>query len=177
MIRFNYCFFINQNLNVMKNLFLMRHAKSRWDENVSDQFRSISSIGETKTIKVATYLREKLSLQFDKIFSSNATRAKETSVIVNDILFPSQNVELIKELYTFSSFILDDWIRKIDNEYENVLIFGHNPAFTDLTNQLGNEIIYNLPTSGFVWIQFDNDNWKSITKGKTIKIILPKEIK
>lgn len=161
----------------MKNLFLMRHAKSRWDENVSDQFRSISSVGEAKTKKIAAFLKENLSLEFDKVFSSDATRAKETSVIVNHILFPKQKVELIKELYTFSSFVLDEWIRKIDNQYKNVLIFGHNPAFTDLTNQLGNEIIYNLPTSGFVWIQFDHDNWKSITKGETIKIILPKEIK
>jgi len=38
-------------------------------------------------------------------------------------------------------------------------------------------MIYNLSTSGFVWIQFDSDDWKSIQKGKTIKIILPKEIK
>lgn len=177
MSRFNYCFFINKNPNVMKNLFLMRHAKSRWDENVSDQFRSISSIGETKTRKIASYIKENFSLQFDIVFSSNATRARETSSIVNEILFPTQKVELIKELYTFSSFILDDWIKKIDNQYQNVLIFGHNPAFTDLANQLGNEIIYNLPTSGFVWIQFNHDNWKSITKGETKKIILPKEIK
>ena len=81
------------------------------------------------------------------------------------------------EATKFSHYLLDKWIRNLDNELQNVLIFGHNPAFTDITNQLGNEMIYNLSTSGFVWIQFDSDNWKSIEKGKTIKIILPKEIK
>lgn len=71
---------------------------------------------------------------------------------------------------------MDNWIRKLDNQLQNVLIFGHNPAFTDIINQLGNEMIYNLSTSGFAWIQFDSTNWKTIEKGKTMKIILPKEI-
>ncbi|GEM51700.1 histidine phosphatase family protein [Empedobacter brevis] len=161
----------------MKNLFLMRHAKSKWNENVSDQFRSITEIGEFKTKKVAHFLKDNLDLKFDKIFSSKAVRAKETSQIVKPILFPAQNIQIEDELYTFSHYLLDKWIRKLDNQFENVLIFGHNPAFTDITNQLGNEMIYNLPTSGFVWIQFDIDNWKTIGKGKTMKIIIPKEIK
>ena len=72
---------------------------------------------------------------------------------------------------------MDNWIQKLDNQLQNVLIFGHNPAFTDVANEFGNELIYNLPTSGFVWIQFKSDHWKEIKKGETVKIILPKEIK
>ena len=161
----------------MKNLFLMRHAKSRWDESVSDQFRSITEKGIHKTEKVAHFLKDNLEINFDKIYSSKATRTKETSEIVRQIVFPNQKVEVVDELYTFSHYLLDNWIRKLDNQLQNVLIFGHNPAFTDVTNQLGNEMIYNLSTSGFVWIQFQSDNWKTINKGKTVKIILPKEIK
>lgn len=161
----------------MKNLFLMRHAKSKWNENVSDQFRSITEIGEFKTKKIANYIHQNFELKFDQIFSSKAVRAKETSQLVKPILFPNQTIHIEDDLYTFSHYLLDKWIRNLDNELQNVLIFGHNPAFTDITNQLGNEMIYNLSTSGFVWIQFDSDNWKSIQKGKTIKIILPKEIK
>ena len=160
----------------MKNLFLMRHARSRWDESVSDQFRSITEKGIHKTEKVAHFLKDNLEINFDKIYSSKATRTKETSEIVRQIVFPNQKVEVVDELYTFSHYLLDNWIRKLDNQLQNVLIFGHNPAFTDVTNQLGNEMIYNLSTSGFVWIQFQSDNWKTINKGKTVKIILPKEI-
>ncbi|MFV0181814.1 histidine phosphatase family protein [Empedobacter falsenii] len=161
----------------MKNLFLMRHAKSKWNENVSDQFRSITDIGELKTKKIAHYLNENFELNFDQVFSSKAVRAKETSQLFKPILFPSQIIHIEDDLYTFSHYLLDKWIRNLDNQLQNVLIFGHNPAFTDITNQLGNEMIYNLPTSGFVWIQFDSDNWKTIAKGKTMKIITPKEIK
>jgi phosphohistidine phosphatase len=160
----------------MKNLFLMRHAKSRWDENVSDQFRSITENGILKTEKVAHHIKNNFDFKFDQIFSSKAVRAKETSELVQKIVFPSQKIEVVEELYTFSHYLLDNWIRKLDNQLQNVLIFGHNPAFTDVTNQLGNEMMYNLPTSGFVWLQFESDDWKTISKGKTVQLILPKEI-
>ena len=161
----------------MKNLFLMRHAKSCWNENVSDQFRSITENGIHKTEKVAHFLQNNYDLKFDKIYTSKAVRSKETSEIVRPILFSTQKIEIEEELYTFSHYLLDNWIRKLDNQLENVLIFGHNPAFTDVANEFGNELIYNLPTSGFVWIQFKSDHWKEIKKGETVKIILPKEIK
>ena len=161
----------------MKNLFLMRHAKSCWNENVSDQFRSITENGIHKTEKVAHFLQNNYDLKFDKIYTSKAVRSKETSEIVRPILFSTQKIEIEEELYTFSHYLLDNWIRKLDNQLQNVLIFGHNPAFTDVANEFGNELIYNLPTSGFVWIQFKSDHWKEIKKGETVKIILPKEIK
>ena len=160
----------------MKNLFLMRHGKSRWDENVSDQYRSITENGIRKTEKVAHFLKFFFDIACTKIYTSKATRAKETSDIVQKIAFPNHKIEIVDELYTFSHFLLDNWIQKLDNQLQNVLIFGHNPAFTDIINQLGSEMIYNLSTSGFAWIQFDSTNWKTIKKGKTMKIILPKEI-
>ena len=155
----------------------MRHAKSCWNENVSDQFRSITENGIHKTEKVAHFLQNNYDLKFDKIYTSKAVRSKETSEIVRPILFSTQKIEIEEELYTFSHYLLDNWIRKLDNQLQNVLIFGHNPAFTDVANEFGNELIYNLPTSGFVWIQFKSDHWKEIKKGETVKIILPKEIK
>ncbi|WP_314243575.1 histidine phosphatase family protein [Empedobacter tilapiae] len=161
----------------MKNLFLMRHAKSKWDENLSDEFRSITENGKFKTEKVAHFLKDNFELKFDKVFSSKAIRAKETFQLVKPILFPFQEIHIEEELYTFSHYLLDKWIRNLDNQLQNVLIFGHNPAFTDVTNQLGNKMIYNLSTSAFVWIQFESDDWKTIETGKTIKIIKPKEIK
>ncbi|WP_313374533.1 histidine phosphatase family protein [Chishuiella sp.] len=161
----------------MKNIFFIRHAKSDWHQNISDELRKISEKGKFKTELIANYIQTNLNLSFDKIYTSKAVRAKETSEIVQNILFPTQKVEVVDELYTFSNFLLDSWIRKLDNKLENILIFGHNPAFTELINQLGDKNIYNLSTSGFAWLQFDNENWKSIIKGKTIKIILPKDIK
>lgn len=161
----------------MKNLFLMRHAKSDWHQNISDELRKISNKGILKTELIANYIQFNFNLSFDKVYTSKAVRAQETSQIVQSILFPEQKIEVIDELYTFSSFLLDSWIRKLDNKLENILIFGHNPALTEIVNQLGDESIYNLSTSGFAWLQFDTENWKSIIKGKTIKIILPKDIK
>jgi len=89
----------------MKNLFLMRHAKSKWNENVSDQFRSITEIGEFKTKKVANYIHQNFELKFDQIFSSKAVRAKETSLLVKPILFPNQTIHIEDDNFTIFDFI------------------------------------------------------------------------
>jgi phosphohistidine phosphatase len=52
--------------------------------------------------------------------------------------------------------------------------FGHNAAITNFVNIFGDVSIENVPTSGFVSIEFDTENWIEIKKGKTKKIIVPK---
>jgi len=58
-----------------------------------------------------------------------------------------------------------------------LIVFGHNAAMTNFVNKFGNVFIDNLPTSGFVSLQFDTDDWEKIKKGKTKKIIVPKDLK
>jgi phosphohistidine phosphatase len=47
--------------------------------------------------------------------------------------------------------------------------FGHNAAITNFVNIFGDVSIENVPTSGFVSIEFDTENWIEIKKGKTKK--------
>ena len=42
------------------------------------------------------------------------------------------------------------------------MVFGHNYAFTNLVNQLGNKYIENVPTSGMVKIDFEIEHWKDL---------------
>jgi phosphohistidine phosphatase len=57
--------------------------------------------------------------------------------------------------------------------YTNVFLFGHNNAITDFVNKFGDLFIPNVPTAGWVTIEFEAENWASITKGKTIRFITP----
>ncbi|MEY2869533.1 MAG: hypothetical protein RIR01_2030, partial [Bacteroidota bacterium] len=61
--------------------------------------------------------------------------------------------------------------------FDSVILFGHNAAITNFVNKFGDVFIDNVPTSGFVSLQFDTDSWDSISKGKTKKIIMPKDLK
>jgi hypothetical protein len=50
-------------------------------------------------------------------------------------------------------------------------------AITNFVNKFGDVFIENVPTSGFVSLQFDADSWNAINKGKTHKTIFPKDLK
>ncbi len=158
----------------MKQLILIRHGKSDWTKNYSDQFRPINDKGEKRSLLAAKQLSEILNFEPKNIFSSTATRTKQTAEIVKKIAFPQLNITYDKELYTFSHLVLKKWIKNLDFSLDHAIIFGHNPAFTDIASELGSEMILNIPTSGIVWIEFDTNNWTQIEKGKTKHIILPK---
>jgi len=160
----------------MKNLILFRHGKSRWDENVADQFRSLNDKGISRTKLSAHKLNELLEFEPQYVFSSVANRAKQTCEIAQSIFFPKIEVKYDKELYTFSHKALKNWIKALDNSLDHAIIFGHNPAFTDIAYDFGSEFIMNIPTSGIVWIEFENEKWSEIIKGTTKHIIFPKEL-
>ncbi len=80
-------------------------------------------------------------------------------------------------MYDFSGQSVIDFITKIDNSYEKVMIFGHNHAFTSICNIFGDKFIDNLPTSGLVHINFEVTSWQSIKKGTTKLTIFPRDLK
>lgn len=168
--------FFNPKNYTMKKLILIRHGKSDWNNNLSDQFRPITKKGEFRTKLIANKLNDLLDFNPKYVFSSIATRAKQTAEIVNKITFPNININYDKDLYTFSHIVLKNWIINLDNSIDHAIIFGHNPAFTDIANELGSNFILNIPTSGLVWIEFETDDWKEIKKGITKNFIAPREL-
>lgn len=161
----------------MKNLILIRHAKSSWDYNVSDDKRPLADRGIADAHLVSSEFKSKLFIS-DKVFSSPANRAISTCKIFLENLKISDNLlEISSQLYDFSGEKVLEFIKNIDKQHNCVILFGHNFAFTSLTNRLGSEFIDNLPTCGLVWLQFETDSWSDINKGTTKLIIRPKDLK
>jgi phosphohistidine phosphatase len=112
------------------------------------------------------------------IWSSSAERASETALIfAQNISYPIESIDYKDELYTFDENKLEKVIKSCNNGIESVILFGHNEAITNFVNKFGDAFINNVPTAGFVSLQFDTDNWNTIKKGKTKKIIFPKDLK
>jgi len=161
----------------MKNLLLMRHGKSSWELNVSDEDRALLQRGISDTKLVAQELALK-AFHIDYVFSSPANRALHTAIIsLRELRFPLDKFEVVPELYDFSGNYVIDFIKNLPNELSTVLIFGHNHAFTHITNSLGSQHIENVPTAGFVHLQVDVESWASLSKGTTIQTIFPKQLK
>lgn len=161
----------------MKELILVRHGKSSWDYDVADKDRPLKERGINDGHLVAgTFAKEGVAV--DAIFSSPANRALHTCMIfLRTLDFPFKQFELSNHLYDFSGESVLNFVKNLDNAFKCVLIFGHNFAFTNMANSLGDQNIDNVPTTGLVRLRFDTDSWASVKRGKTVQRIFPKSLK
>ncbi|MFK7812581.1 MAG: histidine phosphatase family protein [Maribacter sp.] len=161
----------------MKTLILVRHGKSSWEYSVGDKDRPLLERGINDASLVADKFHEN-GLNIDSIFSSPSNRALHTAMIFcRQMYFSLDNFRATECLYDFSGEEVLHFIKKLDNDFQTVMIFGHNHAFTHIANSLGNSYIENVPTSGLVQLEFDVDDWKSIEKANTKQIIFPKQLR
>lgn len=161
----------------MKNLILIRHAKSSWDAPVQDFDRTLKKRGINDAHTVSLHFVKYVPSSF-VIYSSTAKRARETAIIFAEaLLYPVNSIIFEDDLYTFDENKLEKGIKSLSDDYENVILFGHNAAITDFVNKFGDIFIDNVPTSGLVWLRFDSDHWKKIHDGKTVRTIFPKNLK
>ncbi|MEL1253452.1 histidine phosphatase family protein [Flavobacterium sp. DGU38] len=161
----------------MKNLILIRHAKSSWEAPLKDFDRPLMKRGILDAHNVSVAIGEFLPKTYT-IWSSTAARATETAIIfAQNLSYPLESILFKDELYTFDERHLEKVIKSCDNSLESVILFGHNEAITNFVNKFGDVFIDNVPTSGFVSLQFDSDSWDAIDKGKTHKTIFPKDLK
>lgn len=147
----------------MKRLFIIRHAKSSWrDSNLTDFDRPLNLRGQNDAPFMGEQLRLK-EIRPDLILSSPAIRAKSTAQVIGGKLAYTEEIVFDRDIYEATLNTLLTVVNNIDNEYETVFLFGHNPGFTHLVEYLSNEIIGNLPTCGVVGIAFDFDDWAMIS--------------
>lgn len=161
----------------MKSIILVRHAKSSWKYDVPDDKRPLKSRGKTDAVLVANEFL-KYNISPDSIFSSPAKRALMTcNIFLRSLNFEKNDVQIVDNLYDFSGENVISFIKSLNNDLSTVMIFGHNHAFTSISNIFGTINLENLPTSGLVKLNFDISDWTQLEKGKTEFIIIPKELK
>lgn len=161
----------------MKNLILIRHAKSSWEAPLRDIDRPLERKGIYDAHLVAANCIQFIPSTYI-IWSSSAKRTQETAIIFcQNFLYPIKSIVFKEELYTFDVNQLEKVIKSCSNDFENVILFGHNDAITNFVDKFGDVFIGHVPTAGFVWLQFDADSWGEINKGKTKKTIFPKNLK
>lgn len=161
----------------MKNLILIRHAKSSWDAPLIDKDRPLSKRGIKDAHLVAPEIENYLPETYI-VWCSTAQRTKNTAYIFAENLSIPQDTIVFKDsLYTFDERALERIIKSCDDQYDNLIIFGHNDAITNFVNTFGDRLVENVPTSGFVHLSFTESSWKEIEKGKIEKLLFPRDLK
>lgn len=149
-----------------KQLLLVRHAKSDWDNiRLSDFDRPLNSRGEKNAPDMAKRLLKRGKIP-QQIVSSPALRAITTARYFAKVLGLDKS-EIVKEpeIYEALTSTLISVVNKLDNRFSFTSIFGHNPGITDLVSSLCNKNLYNIPTCGMVLIQFPFDDWNMVSAG------------
>jgi phosphohistidine phosphatase len=144
----------------MKQLLLIRHAKSDWNAPSSGDFdRPLNERGKRDAPAMAQRLLDK-KIKIDAFVSSPAKRARKTAAIfAKEYNRDKDEVILIEDLYTLPAGTFEEVISKLDDNFTTVAIFSHNPAITDFANQLTDTRIDNIPTCGIFAITLKAKNW------------------
>lgn len=163
----------------MKTLILMRHAKSSWkDHTLSDIDRPLKKRGKKDAQAMGKIIFDKELLP-QRIYSSNAKRARRTAEILIEEVKTDIPLELVDSLYMAEVSAYYDLIRSLSDQFERVMLVGHNPGLESMVQLLSNEI-ESVPTSAVAVISLPIKKWKELTpaiKGDMVELFKPKHDK
>ncbi len=150
----------------MKILYLLRHAKSSWaSPDTRDFDRPLNERGFEDAPEMGARLKERQA-RIDLVVSSPALRALTTATIVCDTLgIATDAIQQDRQIYLAGSPKLLQLISLFDDRAESAMLVAHNPALTDLANDLAHASIDNIPTSGLVTIELSIEHWYEVQFG------------
>lgn len=160
----------------MKTLFVMRHAKSSWDDSAMADFdRPLNRRG----LKAAPFMGELMAsknLRPDVIVSSPARRAMQTTVLVKEHSGSNCPLTFDERIYEAGPLTLLAVVSEIHDKYSSALVVGHNPGMEGFIRYLTGRI-EPMPTAALAVIELSIDVWSdvSIEIGNLNEIYRPKE--
>lgn len=145
----------------MKNLYIIRHAKSSWKETSLDDFdRPLNKRGKRDAPLMGNLLKEQ-GVAPDLIISSPAKRAKDTAKIIAKHVNYKKDILFEQNIYEAGIYDIDNVVTNIDDNNKTVFLFGHNPALNEYVYQMV-ELYDNVPTAGIVHLRFNVDRWSDL---------------
>lgn len=160
----------------MKNLFIMRHAKSSWDDaSLPDFDRPLNSRG----LSAAPFMGELMarnSLLPRMIISSPAKRAMETSMLVKESLGLNCDLCYDERIYEAQPITLHTVVSEIQQELSSALLVGHNPGIERFIRYLTGRL-EPMPTAALAVVGLAIASWSDVTGdcGKLLALYRPKE--
>jgi len=144
----------------MKTLTILRHAKSSWaDADLVDHDRPLNARGKRDAPVMATRLAE-AGIRPSLILSSSANRAWSTAKeVATELSYPLEFLQRERDLYHAGVSRLLDVLAEQDVGFNNILLVGHNPGLTDFANYLVPDLTDNIPTCGYVSVNFELEDW------------------
>jgi Phosphohistidine phosphatase SixA len=160
----------------MKTLYVLRHAKSSWeDSDLADFDRPLNERGKTAAPFMGKVMKDK-KLAPGLILSSPAVRARETARLVKQSAGLDAEIEHNERIYEASPQTLQHVVSSIDDSFESAMIVGHNPGMEGFVRLISGKQ-ESMPTGSLAIIDLDISSWASIRQaaGTLRQVIRPKD--
>ena len=152
----------------MKKLYIIRHAKSSWDNlDLRDFDRPLNDRGLKDAPRMGKRLKER-GVQPDLMVSSPAVRAMATCrALAKALGYPEDKIKIDKRLYQAAEEQLLTVIKECKKFQDPgvLLVVGHNPGLTEFANRLLDDAIDNIPTCGIVAGELNIQSWEEVEWG------------
>lgn len=152
----------------MKTVYLLRHARSDWPRHISRDFdRPLSAQGERDVSELGGRLGQRGMVVPDLILSSPALRARHTAELLAPALGSNAgSLRFDQQLYLAGSDRLLQILRQLNDELDSVMLVAHNPALTDLCNNLcESSRVDHIPSCGLIELALPAEYWADVAGG------------
>jgi phosphohistidine phosphatase len=157
-----------------KRLFVLRHAKSSWDDpGLEDHERPLAPRGR-RAVKALAEHFDTQGIDPDLILCSTAVRTTQTLAGLG--LHGEALIE--EELYAASPAYLLERLQRLSDNVDSAMVIGHNPAMQVLVLRLAAsgaaaeldgsgllEIQRKFPTGALATLEFDG-GWSELAPGR-----------
>ena len=152
-------------------LLILRHAKSSWADEYSDDWeRPLTERGVRNATTIGQLIRRN-ALVPDLIITSDAVRAQTTAQIVADAAGYTRRLMLSSSLYHARPAAVIEVLRSVsDDSARSVMIVGHNPGLEELIAQLTGKQI-DLPTATLVNLAVEVKHWRDLDSSTRASLI------
>ncbi len=147
----------------MKTLFLLRHAKSTWDDPQLDDFNRPLALRGEKALPGMARVLDTIEMKPERVYTSPARRALQTAQGIAKLLSSPIPVETHDPLYLADINICLKFTQSLPEQLHSVMLVGHNPGMEELLECLcrGQSTGFiNLKTANLAWLELHVSSWR-----------------
>ncbi|MFY0599076.1 MAG: histidine phosphatase family protein [Cyclobacteriaceae bacterium] len=150
---------------MVRKIFLLRHGEAALPEyGIKDFERPLTARGENKIRALGDQLKNE-GTRFDSVFCSSSKRTKETYECLCESMQTNWYVEYKDEIYEAPVRALFEVLVNTEDEISNLLLIGHNPGISFLSEYLSDEAIIGMSPGQLVKLEFGFGSWSELSKG------------
>ena len=154
----------------VKRLWLLRHAKSSWDDPASGYRQALAPRGQRATELLAAHLAAS-DIRPATVLCSSSLRTRETLAAILPALGDALEIHIERELYGAGrQHSWNGWARAEQGVLGDA--DGHNPGIQDLALQLATTgpalaaLREKFPTGALATVEIEVERWRDVTDGK-----------